>query len=264
MVSRRSLSRRIVLTVLLVVLLGGCTLQSDPVEMSRVVGKELLPTLGASASFGRVGDWRSLDRPTPALREWFDGQRATYRVIKAGQDFAELAVWQTGAPGPEPFNANQTATGAGCVSIGRHPESVTTAIIDCPATLQEDQPSRTDTSWGRDSAAMSHAEGVIDGLLDQEVRWLMTKELGGYPRTTTRTLEQVVAAVQNAPRVIDVSVDLNDVRQEGRTVTGFVIARAAGWDPVAPEDAVDAHACGQMSVDLDNVNPNLIFQSAPC
>jgi hypothetical protein len=246
------------------VLLSGCTLTSGPAEMSSLTRTSLLADVGTFAGFDQVSDWRQLDRPTPQLRRYFEGHHSTYRVIRADLDTAEIAVWQTGGPGPEPFNANRIATGTGCVALHRRPRSVASEVIDCPSPLVEMQPDSTDTSWGRDSEAMRRAAAVIEGSIDQEVRCVMTREVGGTPRTTPRTLDEVVAAVHRAVLSEGESFVLSDVRQHAGTVTGLVSAHASAVDPVDTDRTVQARACMRMTVDLDDLHPNFLFTAVSC
>lgn len=265
MLGRSARARLLPATALTAVMLSGCGhLSSGPAEVSERIRGSLLPSIGAFSGVDQLPDWRGLDRPTAELREYFDDQRATYRVINASSDFAELAVWQTGPPTGEPFNANRIVTGTGCVALQRQSVSITSTVIDCPSPLAQTQPPSTDLSWGRDSEAMRRAAVLIDGSVDQDVRWLMTKEADGLPRTTTRTLDQVVVAVHLAAVSEGESVILSGVQQQGRIVTGVVTAHASGVDPVDTLRTEQARACSTMTVDLDDVNPNYLFTEIPC
>lgn len=261
----RSRGQRLVAAMAAITVLfsSGCTL-SGSAETSSRMRTSLLADVGAFAGFDRVSDWRHLDRPTPQLRRYFDGHNSTYRVIDADLDTAELAVWQTLPPGPEPFNANRIATGTGCVALHRQSRSVTSEVINCPSPLVGTQPRSTDTSWGRDSEAMHRAAVVIEGSIDQEVRWTMTRELDGTPRTTPRTLEHVVAAVQRAMPADGEGFALTDVRQHAGTVTGLVTAHASAVDPVDSRATVRAEACMLLTLDLDDLNPNFFFTAVTC
>lgn len=251
-------------TALLAVLASGCTLESGPAAVSGTMRISLLPNVGAFAGFDQVADWRHLDRPTAKVRDYFDSNQATYRVIDADPHTAQLAVWQTGAPGAEPFNANEIATGTGCVALHRQSGSVASEVIDCPSPLAETQPDSMDASWGRDSEAMSNATGLIKGAIDEEVRWLMTKEPGGVARTTPRTLEQVVATVNQTVPPDGAGFVLSDVQQHHGTVTGLIEAYASGADPVDTRRTVQARACAKMTVVLGNVHPNFLFTDVAC
>lgn len=82
-----------------------------PAMMSDNMQQSLLPSIGASAGFENVQDWRRLDRPTAELRSFFEAADATYQVISAERDQADLAIWETGEPEGEPFNAKSGCHG---------------------------------------------------------------------------------------------------------------------------------------------------------
>lgn len=247
------------------VMLTGCiSPSSGAADVSAMMRQSLLPAIGMAAGLDQMLDWHDLNRPTAPLRKFFDSYQATYRVIEADTNAALLAVWRTGPPAGEPFNANRVATGTGCAALQRQSGTITSAVIDCPSPLAESQPSSTDISWGRDSEAMHQATVLIEGPVDQEVRWLMTKEADGSRRVAPRTMEDVVTAVGQAQLSDGENVVLSDVQQQGRLVTGVITARATGVDPVDTNLTVRAQACATMKVDLDEMNPNDLFTEAPC
>lgn len=255
--------RRSVVAVLTMVLLSGCGFGSDADEVSTILRADILrhvPALGIE----QVSDWRRLDRPSAELRESFEGAGAVYRVIEADVDRAALAVWQTRSIGAQPFEEERSATGIGCVALERRPGSIISAVIDCPSDRVEAQPRSSDTSWGRDSEALSNAEAISTASIDAEVRWLMTRDAGGVPRTTPSTLDQIVASAHSAWLSDGQSFTLDNVRQQGRKVTGMVTAHASGLDPVDTRRTVRATACAELAVDLDERHPNFLFTTVPC
>ncbi|SHH62211.1 hypothetical protein SAMN05443575_4217 [Jatrophihabitans endophyticus] len=231
------------------------------VPSERVVSRDMaeydLPYLGREAVFTSVADWRSLNRPTDAMRDYFGGG-GTYLVVAAQRDRVTLVVWKTDSPYGQPFDGGEKATGHGCVTLSRAPgqpgsrRPVRSVVVPCPDHLGP-QPDGFQTSWGRDANALQAVQGVLTGVDFRTVAYVLPEP---YQSPVRRTRAEMLAMIRGTPisRRETLTVEPAARQPHGRLVARLSAAATAA-DAVDTRRSVVARSCGVVDVRLNGTLP---------
>lgn len=249
------------LTALLLLSATGCASQEDRdrAAVAKQIRDVVVPILASNEELGALTDLRGVERPNEAIRTLFDNLRSTPRVIEAKPDRALLAIWRTAQSGPEPFNANRSATANACVELLRTAEGLQAGVVDCPRPLTEHEPlgepAYGPVTWARNAEAVAQTSNAASEL-GREIRWLVFEnEDGSKPRTEERIARSIENALDERAATIGnhllrVRVNTTDFTQEGQMVAGTLVVTAEVPDATDTEGTVTATCRYAVEADL--------------